>query len=956
MSNYKDLVKTFNNIETAREKGIINIIPEDPNRKFPSSYRWEPYQLKRYPTTDEELQKDKAILKEELDNLQKEYGKKDNLTQDEKQEVSKRKKEIRNLKTLKEHNGNFGIVIGFNPYNNPYWLGCLDIDGDKTNDKTEQQTKEDFIKILSKLEGTILIKTQGGGYHLYFLTKTSYDKEYVTNICFPKDYSIQELANKDITTNNKAIELFTNNNRQMAIPPSKIGKNKYERISELKDFNELKVYDDILEDVYKLLKEAGFSYKEIETYAKKDKPYRAEDEKIVDKHQNPDESEIKENNAENTKKLTTDEIETISETLAPYFMEMEGTHSDLYLAWNGYVYNQNIVKKSAITLTKNIMKLSGDKKGDHVREVHSNYKRKNKKKTGLNTFIEILKNSKKFNNIQIDSDIERLREIISIKINYSGLLRRLIHGKSLKIPKNLTLNQIAVILKIKLGLKQELEIKGIHIKDVINDYYIKTSFNTMQKVSFEELYQSTLQLLHGTDYITYDMETNFKRNDLIQILDYTPSSYRKYNILTLNNGLYDFETHEFLEPHKIIERFGEPILTHKTVPFNYNPNAKGKKIKEILRYAFDPYNPTYNPKNKEIKGFYEIGGYSLRSGNSDQKMIFMFGVANSSKSVLNNLINEIHGHRVSSVPLEDFNDRFSTSGLLNMQLNNIRDINNAIIKDNSVIKVSAGNEPLKLEPKGKTRGIIPAIEVPLSISSGNVLPKFENPEAAILRRMLNLEFKNKVPTAMKIDENKDVIEWNKDDIWIVDDLKAKEKELDMKLPIPYVIKDIDKTISQNNDEMEFLLYQFLEHDKTRIYKNNHNFSIEKSHDEILKDLELYSNPVETLLSQIIEYNESIKIEKDNLETIENVGVEAKELFEMLREQARINHVDIPKSNNALGRKVKPAIKYLFDLDKNYNSKSSKWKLNISNEYVSCSTTKIYPKIQYKLLKTNKKHN
>jgi hypothetical protein len=128
------------------------------------------------------------------------------------------------------------------------------------------------------------------------------------------------------------------------------------------------------------------------------------------------------------------------------------------------------------------------------------------------------------------------------------------------------------------------------------------------------------------------------------------------------------------------------------------------------------------------------------------------------------------------------------------------------------------------------------------------LPRFSNPETAILRRMLNLEFKYKVPTATKIDDKSNVIEWHEDDQWIIDEIEDKEAKSCVKLPILYVIKDIDRVIMKNNNEMEFLLYQFLEHDKKRINENNHLFSIEKTQKEILRDLELFSNPVETLLS------------------------------------------------------------------------------------------------------------
>jgi hypothetical protein len=42
-----------------------------------------------------------------------------------------------------------------------------------------------------------------------------------------------------------------------------------------------------------------------------------------------------------------------------------------------------------------------------------------------------------------------------------------LEGKVEHVPKNVTLNEIAVVLKTRLGLKQELEIKGIQVKKTI---------------------------------------------------------------------------------------------------------------------------------------------------------------------------------------------------------------------------------------------------------------------------------------------------------------------------------------------------------------------------------------------------------------------------------------------------------------------------------------------------------
>ena len=885
------------------------------------------------------------------------------------------------LNILKKHDGNYGILLGFNKENSDYWLGGIDIDGfsptvkeiDKLTtlkDKEKEalrkiatgkqskeyklKTRKDLYNLLKDLKDVLIVKTANNGYHLYYWTKKDYPNKFIDNIYYPKDYAIKELKNKPITYSNKHIEHFTEG-RQFVAPGSTIEENSYKFIStaqEVQDFfNNPKPKENILNEIKEVVtnNKLGFNYKESENVINL--------ETLTKKNQN--------NNIHDPNGSVKDKIHDpkIREQLIKNIQLSGYKHGNMnnlgYILICNFRINE-LNKKEIFEIFKEI-----PIEPHNLNVVNSwiNDKFKVdldsidfKKYAGITALMKEIEASAMPEHVKYLKDW--FKDFFN-KNNYSHLLAGLVTRKK---DKSTILNKMAVILKKDLGIKQELEIKGIYTKNLINDYYIKTKFNTMKKVSFEELYQSVLKFLHETDEITSDMETNLKRPDLEHILDYIPSSYRHYNIVTLNNGLYDLQKHEFLNPEQIIERFGEPILTHKKAPFNYNPNAKGKKIKETLRYAFDKFNPNYDPENKEIKGFYEIGGYTLRSGNPDQKIIFMFGVANSLKSTANNLLTEIHGNNISSLALEKYKERFATSALLNVQLNSVRDINNAIIKNNSVIKVSSGNEPLHFEPKGKNHGTIPAIEVPVSVNSGNVLPKFENPEVAILRRLLNLEFKNKVPTAIKVDDNGNVIEWKKDDLWIVEEIESKEHELGTKIPIPYVIKDFERIIMNDKDEMEFLLCQFLEHDKKRINENNHIFSIEKTNDEILRDLELFSNPIETLLSSIIEQDDTIKIEKENSETIEDIGVSSNELFEKLREQARINNVDIPKTPNSLGRQVKKAIKYLFDLDNSYNSKTSRYKvidINVygskdtykkiddKNQIVSCEPTKVYPKIKYK---------
>ena len=80
-NRFNELRKAFPNVETLIDKGIINIIPLKNYDKAPLG-NWKLYQSKKYP-----------------------------------------------INKLKNHEGNYGIILGYNKENTDYWLASIDIDG-----------------------------------------------------------------------------------------------------------------------------------------------------------------------------------------------------------------------------------------------------------------------------------------------------------------------------------------------------------------------------------------------------------------------------------------------------------------------------------------------------------------------------------------------------------------------------------------------------------------------------------------------------------------------------------------------------------------------------------------------------------------------------------------------------------------------------------------------------------
>jgi len=198
---------------------------------------------------------------------------------------------------LKRHNGNIGIVLGFDKENRDYWLGGLDIDGFNptdtelkkfNNDENEIfanltaeekrdykiKTRKDLYDLLKDLSNVWIDKTANQGYHIFYWTTKDFVDKYLKNIYYPEDYPIEILRNKSITYLNKHIEHFTHG-RQFVAPFSEIEQKDgikpiYKIISTKQEINEFfenpKPKENILNEIKKIVKEnkLGFIYKEPE--------------------------------------------------------------------------------------------------------------------------------------------------------------------------------------------------------------------------------------------------------------------------------------------------------------------------------------------------------------------------------------------------------------------------------------------------------------------------------------------------------------------------------------------------------------------------------------------------------------------------------------------------------------------------------------------------------------------
>ena len=99
---------------------------------------------------------------------------------------------------LEQHNGNFGIIAGYN-HGLGESIAIIDVDGytmnglsDDKKAEIKKQTAEYIYDALKDIPGAMYVRTQSGGYHIYLKNRTVSEHIHETSnhLHFPNDFPI----------------------------------------------------------------------------------------------------------------------------------------------------------------------------------------------------------------------------------------------------------------------------------------------------------------------------------------------------------------------------------------------------------------------------------------------------------------------------------------------------------------------------------------------------------------------------------------------------------------------------------------------------------------------------------------------------------------------------------------------------------------------------------------------
>ncbi|MBE6068834.1 MAG: DNA primase [Clostridium lundense] len=308
--------------------------------------------------------------------------------------------------------------------------------------------------------------------------------------------------------------------------------------------------------------------------------------------------------------------------------------------------------------------------------------------------------------------------------------------------------EIETILRDESFLKESFYIKGKlqyeplakYLRDNENIIKINDNLHIYQ----DGVYTNDLNKIEKRLLKYINNSTKTPRGEVIRYLELLCPNKQltspKY--VLFQNGVFDLEV-------KTLDEFNPRFIIKNKIPVAYNPSAYSDVADNTLNKI------CCNDKKLRLL-IEEMIGYCLLRRNELGKAFILTGGGSNGKSTLLDVLEVMLGEdNISSVSLDELNERFKTFQLEGKLANIGDDISNKYIEDNSTFKKLVTGEKVNVERKGKDP--FDFNNYSKLIFSANELPRINDLSDGLKRRLIFIPFNAKFSK-----RDKDYDPWIKD--------------------------------------------------------------------------------------------------------------------------------------------------------------------------------------------------
>lgn len=625
------------------------------------------------------------------------------------------------LKALQRHKGNFAVITGENnPGTGWYNLVVLDID-DKEGENGLYRHFKDV--------DTLQVKTPLKGYHLYFWTQQPVED---------KDYLSKVFGGLDIEVRGKRQILCTLPPASVIYPDegNHIGTSELLKTGSKYPIMELEDPEDFIKDI---LVKAGYTAND--SITKDTAPTDTTPGIIRD--------------GSWTRKLNEGEIKAIVRLLKPLYNQPDRQKLTLYVS--GWMYKAEIDPESALSVVK-LLTAKDNEQQQRITALKNSYRGLEETSIkGSGGVYELLDHYYTTKHKDIENKEDRVAKIEEDTLqHYRNIKKIIVHPHStlgvrnyLKVVKEGGKGQTRAIKKIHQFLRARHHIIKDSVSGEIAIYnHDKGYYEFHDDDKFQEFLLNVFQ---------EEIFTKEEARKLKSIFAYRKEQEQSH--IVFSNGILNLETLQ-------LEDFTPDYFLNFKVPYNWNPEAEGGFVKQKLQEILIDQQGNEEGETRKYTNYLELVGYVLgEPGNPRQKIFLYVGEPGSGKTQLINLLTGLVEEGASSVPLQQFKDRFGLQGLIGKRINTLYDISEEEINDPSVIKAVSGSDSITIDRKFKESVTFQHGLPVKTIGAGNTLPKIKDETQAMARRLnitkVNNDFTDKpvLELSEKMLSDSEGVEW-----------------------------------------------------------------------------------------------------------------------------------------------------------------------------------------------------